>query len=40
MAHLAAQALTDRPSLVGFYDRHLRRRGTFPILARDLSDRA
>jgi hypothetical protein len=34
----AAQAPSDRPALAAFYDRHFRRQGSFPILARRLAD--
>lgn len=36
LTHLAAQAPSDRPALLAFYDRHLHRQGTFPILVRGL----
>ena len=36
-AHAAAQAPSDRGELVGFYGRHFRRQGAFPILSRRLS---
>ena len=32
----AAQAPSDRPELVAFYDRHFRRQGAFPILDKRL----
>ena len=38
LAHMAAQAPSDRPELVAFYDRRFRRQGAFPVLARRLSD--
>jgi hypothetical protein len=37
LAHAAAQAPSDQPALVAFYDRHFQRQGTFPILSRPLS---
>ena len=36
LTHLAAQAPSDQPALVAFYDRYLRRQGSFPILRHDL----
>jgi ribosomal protein S18 acetylase RimI-like enzyme len=37
LAHAAAQAPSDQPALVAFYDRSFQRQGSFPILARRLS---
>ena len=37
LTHIAAQAPSDRPELITFYDRWFRRQGAFPILARRLS---
>jgi len=34
---LAAQASTDVPELVGFYQRYFRRQGSFPVFERDLT---
>jgi len=39
LTHLAAQSPSDQPGLVSFYDRYLRRQGSFPILGRDLGRR-
>src|SRR5205807_8627485 len=36
LTHIAAQAPSDRPALVAFYDRFFERQGSFPILARRL----
>jgi hypothetical protein len=36
--HLAAQAPSDQPAVFAFYDRFLRRQGSFPILSRTLPD--
>jgi hypothetical protein len=36
LTHVAAQAPSDAPRLVAFYDRHFRRQGAFPIYARPL----
>jgi hypothetical protein len=33
---IAAQAPSDRPELIAFYDRHFQRQGEFPIVARKL----
>jgi hypothetical protein len=37
LTHLAAQAPSDQPALVAFYDRFLRRQGSFPILRRAIA---
>lgn len=37
LTHLAAQAPSDHPALVAFYNRFLRRQGSFPILKKGLS---
>jgi hypothetical protein len=39
LTHLAAQVPSDQPGIVAFYDRYLRRQGSFPILGRDLGRR-
>jgi hypothetical protein len=36
--HIAAQAPSDQPILIAFYDRYLQRQGSFPILRRRLED--
>ncbi len=36
--HIAAQVPSDRPGLCAFYERHLGRQGSFPILSRRLRD--
>jgi hypothetical protein len=36
LSHVAAQAPSDQPHLVAFYDRHFQRQGAFPILTRAL----
>jgi hypothetical protein len=36
LAHAAAQAPSDRPELVAFYEKHFRRQGAFPVLERRL----
>jgi hypothetical protein len=33
---LAAQVPSDVPHLLGFYERHFRRQGSFPVLERTL----
>jgi hypothetical protein len=38
LTHLAAQAPSDQPALLAFYDRHLHRQGSFPILVRELGN--
>jgi len=38
LTHIAAQAPSDVPAVCALYDLYLQRQGTFPILARDLSD--
>jgi hypothetical protein len=35
--HIAAQAPSDQPALIAFYDRYLQRQGSFPILRRELA---
>ncbi|HEX8201027.1 MAG TPA: hypothetical protein VF590_11100, partial [Isosphaeraceae bacterium] len=35
--HAAAQAPSDQPDLCALYDRHFRRQGEFPILAKPLA---
>jgi hypothetical protein len=37
LQHAAAQAASDQPALVSFYDRSFQRQGSFPILARRLA---
>jgi hypothetical protein len=37
LSHIAAQAPSDQPVLLGFYDRHFQRQGSFPILKRALA---
>ena len=37
LAHLAAQAPSDQPALIAFYDRYLHRQGLFPILSRPIA---
>jgi hypothetical protein len=37
LAHSAAQAPSDRPDLIAFYERYFRRQGAFPILSRRLN---
>ncbi len=36
LTHIAAQAPSDAPHLVAFYDRHFKRQGAFPIVARGV----
>jgi hypothetical protein len=36
LTHLAAQVSSNQPGLAAFYDRYLRRQGSFPILSRSL----
>jgi L-amino acid N-acyltransferase YncA len=36
LTHLTAQAQSDQPALIAFYDRFLHRQGTFPILRRSI----
>jgi hypothetical protein len=36
LTHAAAQASSDQPALIAFYDRHFQRQGCFPIVARVL----
>jgi len=38
LTHIAAQAPSDAPRLVAFYDRYFRRQGAFPIYARRLAE--
>jgi ribosomal protein S18 acetylase RimI-like enzyme len=37
LTHAAAQAASDHPALVAFYDRHFERQGSFPILAKAIN---
>ncbi len=37
LTHVAAQAPSDAPGVCALYDRYLKRQGTFPIVAHDLS---
>ena len=36
LTYIAAQTPSNEPGLVAFYDRYLRRQGSFPILGRDV----
>jgi GNAT superfamily N-acetyltransferase len=36
LTHAAAQAGSDQPTLIAFYDRHFQRQGSFPVVARQV----